>query len=217
MDIKLYAYFLCFAIPLTFMLSLMDKKARLLIVFVIIGGIQFLFSQNVSEVLLSTFPSLGNEYIMTTFVPIVFELSKAFPIVFYIFIADVDAKSALGFSTAIGTGFAIMESINLMPSLTEDNVLTIFFMIIIYIIINIVCTCLIGIVITYAIKNVRYFLYSILALIFAAATLHGTVNLFVEAHMYLAGALICVIIFIPIVIILSKRKKRQRILTRLNF
>lgn len=215
MDLTFYGYFLCVVLPLAFLLTLLDQRSRTLILFVMIGAIQFLFSQNVTEVMLSTFSRLSPEYIMTTYTPLVFEASKAIPIVFYAFVFEDDRSTLLSLSTATGTGFAIMESLHMFLDNTEDNVLSVCCLTLIYILINIVCTGLLGIGTALVSKKAKYFLYSAFGIFSISALLHGTINFFTEAHMYLPGVIICVLLYLAFITIFFQHNKQKRIQLRL--
>lgn len=211
----LYEYFLCVSIPLVVMLILLNQQSRILILFMIIGALQFLFSQTVAEVLLPAFPATDKEYVMTTYIPLVFELSKAFPIIFYLFVTRAEIKTMLQLSISVGTGFAIMESLHMLPLSSETDLFSVCCLIVIYVLINIICTGLVGLGIAYMAKSIKYILYSALGVFSTAALLHGLINLFIEAHKYLVGAVICILIYLPIVIIYFGQEKQKRIQLRL--
>lgn len=215
MSSMLYGCFLCIIIPLAVMTVLLDRRSRVLILFVMIGALQFLFSQTVADVLPPVFPSAETEYLMTTYSPVIAELSKAIPVILYAFFCSSEQKTLLRLSISVGTGFAILESLYALFTADENSFFASFLLIVIYVLINTVCTSLVGIGIAYIIKSAKYFFYSALGLFAVAATLRGILNLFVAAGEYFFGALLCAVIYLSAVIIIFRRDKQKRIRLRL--
>lgn len=216
MDLILCKYFLCVAVPLAAMLILLDPRPRLLLIFVIIGAFQFVFSQTVVSVILSAFPGINSDFVMTTYAPLIFELSKAVPIAYYSFVSSADRKTLINLSISIGAGFAVLESLYTLSSGDAADMRSIVLLIVIYVLINLVCTGFVGVVITYVISNPARLFFSVVGLFSIPTLLHGIVRIFIEAHSYLIATAICIILYIPIMIAFFKNEKKERINLRLK-
>ena len=214
MDITMIAVFFCFAIPLACMLFLLKKEGRLLILLMIIGAFQFMFSKAAANVLFDLFPRQNEEYIITSYVPLIFELSKAVPLGYYIFVSEKDTKSVVYAAIAESTGFAVLESLNMITTYPEGNLLSALCLIMIYVLANIICTGLVGIGLIFIARKARYFLYAFVGLLTAVAIIHGMLIMFIEAEMYTIGAAICILMYIPILLIYLRRNKKERIRLR---
>ena len=214
MDITMIAVFFCFAIPLACMLFLLKREARLLILFMIIGAFQFLFSKAAATVLFELFSQQSEEYIITSYVPLIFELSKAVPLGYYIYVSEKDTKSVVYAAIAESTGFAVLESLNMITAYSEGTLLTTLCLIMIYVLANIICTGFVGIGLVFIIRKMRYFVYGFLGLLTASAIIHGMLIMFIEAEMYTVGAAICVLVYIPILWLYFRRNIKERIRLR---
>ena len=215
MDITIIKLFLCFAIPLACMLVLLKKEARILMLFMIIGAFQFLFSKAAAGVLLELFPSLGEEYIMTTYVPLLYEISKGLPLAYYILVSTNDRKPVLHAAAAAGTGFAVMESLNTVTYNLNDDLFSAVCLIMIYISSNVICSGLVGEGLRYILRGVKYFIYGGPGLFTSVAFIHGMLIMFIEADMILTGAIICVFMYLVIVLLFFRHDRNERIRLRL--
>lgn len=215
MDEILLGYFFCISIPLAITLFLLDTRSRITVLFVIIGAMQYMYSETLSGVLYYAFGEPDTDYMMSTFVPLVFELSKAIPIAFYAIVVSRDRKIMLTLAAAEGSGFAILESLYALSSEGNPGLILFLTQILICVLINIICTCLLGIGISYSIKKLRYFLCSFPGFFSLAALLHGLIIMLFETNNYFVGAVICILIYVPMILIITGAEKKKRIQLRM--
>ncbi|MEE1050054.1 MAG: PrsW family glutamic-type intramembrane protease, partial [Clostridia bacterium] len=118
MDNMIYILFISISIPLLLMALLMEKKARLPILFMIIGIFVSVFASEVNG-LLSNLLSMDT-YSMTVIVtPVSEELLKALPVLYYAVVISDKRERLFTASMAIGIGFALLENAYFL--LNSDN------------------------------------------------------------------------------------------------
>jgi RsiW-degrading membrane proteinase PrsW (M82 family) len=192
--------------PLFLMMLLVEKKARLPIVFVLVGIFVSVFASEVNGVLL---PILNmTTYDATiTLAPITEELLKAFPILFYA-VAISDKKEQLfTASMATGIGFAILENAYyLIVNYETFSVLSALVRGFGTGLMHGMCTLLVGFGISFIRKRRKLFAVGTFALLSTAITYHSMFNMLVQSKHPIFGALLPLVTYLPFFVWRHKNK-----------
>ena len=199
MDNMIYMLFISISIPLILMALLMEKKARLPILFMIIGIFVSVFASEVNGLLskLLTMDIYGSTVILT---PVTEEFLKALPILYYAIVISDKRERLFTASMAIGIGFALLENAYFL--LNSDN-----FTIIIAIIrafgaglMHGMCTLLVGVGISFVKKKRKLFAVGTFGLLSTAIVYHGIYNILIQSEFSTVGALLPIATYIPFLI-----------------
>ena len=109
----LYIIFICTAVPISLMLSLLEKKSRTTLFYMLLGLIICLLAAQINFILRDSFYGTWDPNVFavtTTLTPIVEELLKAIPIIYFGFVISDKRADLLTVSMALGIGFAILEN-----------------------------------------------------------------------------------------------------------
>ena len=207
MDSLIYILFISIFFPLFLMMLLVEKKARLPIIFVMTGIFVSVFASEVNGVLLSM---LGiTQYDATiTLAPVTEELLKAFPILFYAVVISDKKEKLFTAAMATGIGFAILENA--------------YYLIINYQSFSIVsalirgfgtglmhgmCTLLVGFGVSFIRKRRKLFAVGTFALLSTAITYHSIFNMLVQSKYSMVGAILPLVTYLPFFVWRHVRKK----------
>ena len=110
MDLLIVHLYLCIAFPTMLGLFFVEKRARLLLIFLQIGLFMCMFAGylNTSLTKISDMSYYEATYLLTPFVE---ELLKGIPVLFYTILFRPEKKQLVGISVMTGIGFAIMENV----------------------------------------------------------------------------------------------------------
>ena len=196
MDNMIYILFISISIPLLLMALLMEKKARLPILFMIIGIFVSVFASEVNG-LLSKLLSMDTYSMTVIITPVTEELLKALPILYYAIVISDKRERLFTASMAIGIGFALLENAYFL--LNSDN-----FTIIIAIIrafgaglMHGMCTLLVGVGISFVKKKRKLFAVGTFGLLSTAIVYHGIYNILIQSDFSIVGALLPIATYIP--------------------
>ena len=199
MDNMIYILFISISIPLLLMALLMEKKARLPILFMIIGIFVSVFASEVNG-LLSKLLSMDTYSMTVIITPVTEELLKALPILYYAIVISDKRERLFTASMAIGIGFALLENAYFL--LNSDN-----FTIIIAIIrafgaglMHGMCTLLVGVGISFVKKKSKLFAVGTFGLLSTAIVYHGIYNILIQSEFSTVGALLPIATYIPFLI-----------------
>ena len=104
-----YIIFICFAVPLLLLMTLLDRRARLLLGFMLLGLLVAVSAYEINTMVQLALGMSGQD-ISIRVAPIVEELLKAIPVLFYAALVCEDRKSLLPLAMSVGIGFALMEN-----------------------------------------------------------------------------------------------------------
>lgn len=207
MGTLIYILFISIFFPLFLMMLLVEEKARLPIVFVMVGIFISVFASEVNGVLLNML-SLSRYDATITLAPITEELLKAFPILFYA-VAISDKKEKLfTASMATGIGFAILE--NAYYLIVNYETFSIFSALVRGFgtgLMHGMCTLLVGFGISFIRKRRKLFAVGTFALLSTAITYHSIFNMLVQSKYPLFGALLPLVTYLPFFIWRHIKKK----------
>lgn len=201
MENIIYILFICITIPLTLMLFLLDKKPRLTIGFMIIGIFICLFASEMNGLLCRILP-FNTYYFTTTVSPIVEEILKALPILFFAIVISDDRRTLLTCSLAVGIGFAILENSYILV-INFDSVSIIWALIRGFGsgLVHALCTFAIGVGISYVHKLRKLFYTGTYALLATAITYHAIYNLLIQSQYRYLGVILPVVTYAVILIV----------------
>ena len=208
MDNMIYILFISISIPLLLMALLMEKKARLPILFMIIGIFVSVFASEVNG-LLSKLLSMDTYSMTVIITPVTEELLKALPVLYYAVVISDKRERLFTASMAIGVGFALLENAYFL--LNSDN-----FTIIIAIIrafgaglMHGMCTLLVGVGISFVKKKRKLFAVGTFGLLSTAIVYHGIYNILIQSEFSIVGALLPIATYIPFLILRLCAKNRK--------
>ena len=196
MDHLIYILFVSIFVPIMLMAMLVEKKARLPILFILIGIFVSVFAAEVNGL-------LGNSLSMDTYsvtiivTPVTEEILKALPILYYAIVISDKREKLFTASMATGVGFAILE--NAFYLLNSPN----FDMIQAVIrafgtgLMHGMCTLLVGVGISFVKKKSKLFAVGTFGLLSTAIVYHGIYNILIQSDYSTVGALLPIATYIP--------------------
>ena len=196
MDDMIYILFISIFIPILLMANLIEKKARLPIVFVLVGIFASVFAAEVNGILRAVLPF--SDYELTIIVtPMTEEILKALPILFYaVFISD-KAEALFTTSMATGIGFAVLENAYYLLNVETWNILEAVIRAFGTGLMHGMCTLLVGVGITFVKKKRKIFWVGTFALLSTAIIYHGIYNMLIQSDYHMLGYLLPISTYIP--------------------
>ena len=199
MDNMIYILFVSFFIPLLLMALLVEKKARLPVLFMLIGIFVSVFAAELNGLIsrLSSIDMYSKTVIVT---PVSEELLKALPILYYAIVISDKRERLFTASMALGIGFAVLENAYFL--LNSDN----FTMIIAVTrafgagLMHGMCTLLVGVGISFVKKKSKLFAVGTFGLLSTAIVYHGIYNILIQSEFSTVGALLPIATYIPFLI-----------------
>lgn len=208
MDDMIYVLFISIFVPIMLMANLIEKKARLPIVFVLTGMFISVFAAEVNGVLRAVLPL--SDYELTIIVtPISEEVLKALPILFYALVKSDKPETLFTVSMATGIGFAVLENAYYLLNAVTWNVMDAVIRAFGSGLMHGMCTLLVGVGITFVKKKRKLFWVGTFALLSTAITYHGIYNMLVQSRYDVIGYLLPISTYIPS-LVWSVKKKRVK-------
>ena len=207
----LYIIFICTAVPISLMLSLLEKKSRTTLFYMLLGLIICLLAAQINFILRDSFYGTWDPNVFavtTTLTPIVEELLKAIPIIYFGFVISDKRDDLLTVSMALGIGFAILENCYiLVANLDQTTMFWAFTRGFSSALLHGICTSLVGFGVSYVKKRKKLFYTGTFALLTVAIIVHGLFNAFIQSQYAYIGVILPVAIYIPFVIIPFVKQK----------
>ncbi len=189
-----YIIAICIAVPMLLLMTLLDKHSRLLLGFMLCGIVTAVCSYEINTLLCGMSGISGTE-LSIKYAPVIEEILKALPILFYAVLVSDEKKEVLPFSMAVGIGFAILENAFLLINYAEQ--VDILWAVIRGLSTSLshgICTLIVGCGMLFVRKQKKLFYTGTFALLATAMTLHGTFNLLIQSpYDYVALAMPIVI------------------------
>lgn len=206
MDDMIYILFVSVFVPILLMANLIEKKARLPIVFVLAGIFISVFAAELNGVLRQMLPL--NNYELTIIVtPMTEEVLKALPVLFYALVISDKKERLFTASMATGIGFAVLENAYYLLTSHHWNVLDAVARAFGTGLMHGMCTLLVGVGITFVKKKRKIFWVGTFALLSTAITYHGIYNMLVQSQYEIIGYLLPISTYIPSLIWRLRKKK----------
>ena len=207
----LYIIFICTAVPISLMLSLLEKKSRTTLFYMLLGLIICLLAAQINFILRDSIYATWDPSVFavtTTLTPIVEELLKAIPIIYFGFVISDKRADLLTVSMALGIGFAILENCYiLVANLDQTSIIWAFTRGFSSALLHGICTSLVGFGVSYVKKRKKLFYTGTFALLTVAIIVHGLFNAFIQSRYAYIGVILPIAIYIPFVIIPFVKQK----------
>ena len=181
---------ICMVVPLLLLMTMLDNKSQLLLGFVLCGMMLAVCAYEVNSLVCYLFQLSGLELSIKA-APIIEEILKALPVLFYAALVSDERKQVLQLAMAVGIGFAILENAFLL--ITYVDAVNIGWAIVRGVSTSLshgICTLIVGCGIIFVRKQKKLFYTGTFALLAAAMTLHAIFNLLIQSpYDYVALAL----------------------------
>lgn len=196
MDQLIFIIFISIFFPLLLMMLLVEKRARLPVVFLLSGLLIAIFTAEVNG-LLQSMLGLTDYETTITLTPVTEELFKALPIfVFALYFSDKREKLFTA-SMATGIGFAILENAYyLIVNVESFSILSALMRGFGTGLMHGMCTLMVGFGISFVKKKKKLFLAGTFALMATAITCHAIFNMLVQSAYPIVGALLPILIYL---------------------
>lgn len=202
----IYILFISIFIPILLMASLIEKRARLPILFVLAGMFVSVFSAEVNGLSRNILPL--SKYELTIIVtPMTEEFLKALPILFYALIISDKRETLFTASMATGIGFAVLENAYFLLNAATWNIPDAVTRAFGTGLMHGMCTLLVGVGISFVKKKRKIFWVGTFALLSTAITYHGIYNMLVQSPYKMIGYLLPISTYIPFLVWRLKKKK----------
>ena len=209
MDSLIYILFISIFFPLFLMMLLVEGKARLPIIFVMVGIFISVFASEVNGVLLSML-NITRYDATITLAPVTEELLKAFPILFYAVVVSDKKEKLFTASMATGIGFAILENAYyLIVNYETFSVLSALIRGFCTGLMHGMCTLLVGFGISFIRKRHKLFAVGMFALLSVAITYHAIFNMLIQSKYPIVGALLPMATYLPFFIWRNVKSKMK--------
>ena len=208
MDNIIYILFISIFVPIMLMAMIVEKKARLPIVFVLVGIFISVFASEVNGLLVNALEM--DIYGITTIVtPVTEEILKALPILYYAIVISDKREKLFTAAMATGVGFAILENAFYLlnyPNFTMPSAIIRAFG---AGLMHGMCTLLVGVGISFVKKKSKLFAVGTFGLLSTAIVYHGIYNILIQSEYSIVGALLPIATYIPFFIWRLRIKHRQ--------
>lgn len=201
MDNLTYILFICEAAPMLILLLMLRGRSRVLVGFMMIGIFVSLFSSELNMLFLRLFDN-DVFYTTTVITPIVEEILKAIPVLFYALVFSNQHDKVLPVAFAAGVGFALFE--NMVILVQNIDSVTIGWAVIrgfSTALMHAVCTAAVGFGICFIKKERKLFCCGTFALLTMASIYHGIFNMLMQSDYNVLGVFLPAVTYIPILIL----------------
>ena len=207
MDNIIYILFVSIFVPIFLMTLLVEKKARLPVMFMMFGIFVSVFASEVNGVLCQVLPmSMYDITVVVT--PISEELLKALPVLYYAIVISDKKETLFTASMATGIGFAVLENAYYLIDFPNFNMLKAVIRAFGAGLMHGMCTLLVGVGISFVKKKSKLFVVGTFGLLSAAIVYHGIYNILIQSDYSIAGALLPIATYIPFFIWRLRIKRR---------
>ena len=209
MDGMIYLLFISIFVPILLMANLIEKKARLPIVFVLTGMFISVFAAEINGVVRALLPL--STYELTIIVtPMTEEILKALPILFCALVISDKQETLFTASMATGIGFAVLENAYYLLNAVSWNAVDAVIRAFGAGLMHGMCTLLVGVGIIFVKKKRKIFWVGTFALLSTAITYHGIYNMLVQSQYKMIGYALPISTYIPFLVWRLKKKHMGR-------
>ena len=208
MDYLIYILAICISAPLILMTALADPKTRRLLGFMILGMYIAVLASEINSILSYIFRNSMDFFHLTiTVTPVSEEILKALPLLFTAVVISDNREFLFQQAMSVGLGFAILENTFILIQNVE-SVSLLWAMIRGFSsgLMHALCTICVGIGISLVKKRRKLFVCSTFAWLLTASIYHSLFNMLVQSDYWYVGVMIPIVSYIPIAIIIMKRK-----------
>ena len=199
--------FISIVTPLSMMLFICKQRSRRILFFLMAGILVNLFCGEVSGLIVNL-TDLPLSFVTINITPTVEEICKAIPVLLYVFIEEYDDRNILECAIAVGVGFAVLENAFILSS----NIDTVSIPLALIRgfgagMMHGLTTLTVGYGMTFVHKRRKLFYTGTVALLGVAVMYHSLYNILVQSQYRLAGFILPILTFVPILIVLNKTQK----------
>lgn len=209
MDGMIYILSISIFVPIMLMANLIEKKARLPIVFVLAGMFISVFASEVNGVMRVMLPLSGYELTIIV-TPMTEEFLKALPVLFYALVISDKAEALFTASMATGIGFAVLENTYYLLNVDTWNLFDAVIRAFGTGLMHGMCTLLVGAGITFVKTKRKVFWAGTFALLSTAIIYHGIYNMLIQSRYDLVGQLLPISTYVPFLVWRLKKKRLKR-------
>ena len=196
MDNIIYILFVSIFIPILLMAMLVEKKARLPILFMLVGIFVSVFASEVNGVL-SQVLAMDMYSITTIVTPVSEEILKALPVLYYAVVVSDKKETLFTASMATGIGFAILENAFYLLNYPNFSMLSAIIRAFGAGLMHGMCTLLVGVGISFVKKQKKLFAVGTFGLLSTAIVYHGIYNILIQSEYSMVGGLLPIATYIP--------------------
>lgn len=209
MDNIIYSLFVSIFVPILLMVLLVEKKARLPIVFVLVGIFVSVLAAELNGFIYNNY--IHDMYYLTiTVTPITEELLKALPILYFALVLSDKRETLFTASMATGIGFAVLENAYYLTTATNFNIIDAVIRAFGAGLMHGMCTLLVGVGISYVKRRKKIFGVGTFALLSFAVIYHGIYNMLIQSSVEAVGALLPIATYIPFLIWRIRIKQQKK-------
>lgn len=199
MDNIIYVLLVSVSIPIILMMFIVDKRARLPILFMAIGIFISAFASELNGLLLNTLPMSIYE-ITVVVTPTTEEILKALPVLYYAVVISDKSEKLFTAAMAIGVGFAVLENAYYLLNFPNFSMMNAIIRAFGSGLMHGMCTLLVGVGISFVKKKRKLFVVGTFGLLSTAIVYHGIYNILIQSEYSLIGAFLPIVTYIPFVI-----------------
>lgn len=199
MDNIIYILFVSIFVPIMLMALLVEKRARLPILFMLFGIFVSVFASEVNGLLSQTL-SMDMYSITVIVTPVTEEILKALPILYYAMVISDKREKLFTASMATGVGFAILENAFYLLNYPNFSMLSAIIRAFGAGLMHGMCTLLVGVGISFVKKKSKLFAVGTFGLLSTAIVYHGIYNILIQSEYSIVGALLPIATYIPFLI-----------------
>lgn len=191
-------------------MTLLDRRARLLLGFMLLGILVAVSSYEINTMVQLALGMSGQD-ISVRVAPIVEELLKALPVLFYAALACEDRRTLLPLAMSVGIGFALMENTFLL--ITYIDQVSLGWAVIRGFSTSLshgMCTLLVGYGMQFLKLQKKLFYTGIFGLLSLAMNFHAVFNLLIQSSYDWVGMLLPIVTYLVFRLLTAKQRKRER-------
>ena len=210
MDNLIYVLFICIVAPMTLLILALERRPRLIVLYMLIGNFVALFASELNTVLLNAFWG-DTLYVTTVITPVTEEILKAVPVLFYALLISNEREKLINIAFAAGIGFAMFENMVILVNNIQD--VTVSWAIVrgfATALMHGVCTAAVGYGISFIKKRRKLFYCGTFALLAMTGIYHGIFNMLVQSDYRYLGFVLPALTFIPPMIQQIKTRIKQQ-------
>jgi len=203
--------FLCATVPMGPALYMIpDKRSRLFLGYMLLGMVVCLIASEINSLLLSFYGG-DTHFVSCNITPIVEEVLKALPVLYFAFFFSDDRDTLLSISFAMGLGFAILENmVILVGSLSRVTIPWAIVRGFGAASMHSACTSMVGRGIVYVHKRRKLFYCGTFSLLIYAVIAHALFNTLIQSQSRPAAYGVVLAIYIPQLFGLGRNILSQR-------
>ncbi len=203
--------FLCATVPMVPALYMLpDKRSKLFMAYMLLGMVVCLIASEVNSFLLKFYGGDAH-FVSCNITPMVEEVFKALPLVYFALIISDDRDTLMSISFAMGLGFAVLENmVILMGSIANVTVFWAFVRGFGAARMHSACTTLVGRGICYVRKRRKLFFCGTFSLLVSAVIAHALFNTLIQSQYRPAAYGVVLVMYIPQLITIARKLMARR-------